>query len=139
MKIAVNKCFGGFDLSNQAVQRYLELTGKECYFYNQIKRSYSDGKNEYVKCNASNENSLFVSVSTRDLGEKTEEIPDEDYFYYGRIERTDPALIQTIEELRGDASGRFGNIQVVEIPDDINWEISDYDGIETVEEVHRSW
>ena len=30
-------------------------------------------------------------------------------------------------------------MKVVEIPDDISWEISDYDGWETVEEIHRSW
>ena len=26
-----------------------------------------------------------------------------------------------------------------EIPDDVEWEIDDYDGIETIHEVHRSW
>jgi hypothetical protein len=139
MKIAVNRCYGGFDMSNQAVKRYLELIGKECYFYKQTKYNYKDGVNEFSKCDISNKNSTFISVSTKDLGDKTKKIPDEYYFYYGDISRNDPALIQTIEELKECASGRFGNIQIVSIPDDINWEISNYDGIETVEEIHRSW
>lgn len=139
MKIAVNRCFGGFDLSNEAIRRYLEITGRECHFYKQTKHAYQDGKNEYSKCNASDADDLFTSVSTKDLGDTAEKIPDEYYFYDGDIGRTDPALIQTINELQDSASGRFGNIQIVEIPDDINWTISEYDGIETVEEVHRSW
>jgi len=33
MKIAVNRCYGGFGLSAKAVKRIAELNGKECYFY----------------------------------------------------------------------------------------------------------
>jgi hypothetical protein len=30
-------------------------------------------------------------------------------------------------------------LEVIDIPDDIEWFISDYDGVETVHEAHRSW
>lgn len=29
--------------------------------------------------------------------------------------------------------------KVVEIPDDVRWKITDYDGIEQIEEIHRVW
>jgi hypothetical protein len=60
--------------------------------------------------------------------------------YYRDIPRNDPALVQMVEELGSDkASGRHSELVVVEIPDDILWEISEYDGMERVEESHRNW
>lgn len=37
------------------------------------------------------------------------------------------------------ASGKCAELKVIEIPDGVDWEIDDYDGIETVHEKHRSW
>ena len=31
------------------------------------------------------------------------------------------------------------NDKIIEIPDDIEWEIDNYDGIESIHEKHRSW
>jgi hypothetical protein len=53
--------------------------------------------------------------------------------------RSHPDLIGVIEKLGDEASSRFSKLTVIEIPDDVEWEISEYDGAETVEEVHRSW
>jgi hypothetical protein len=54
--------------------------------------------------------------------------------------RSHPKLIAAIEKIgQKEASGSLAKIRVIEIPDGIEWEISDYDGIETVEERHRSW
>ena len=61
------------------------------------------------------------------------------YKYCSENERTDPKLIECIETLGKEASGELANIHVVDVPDDVDWCISEYDGIETVEEVHRSW
>ena len=46
---------------------------------------------------------------------------------------------QTVEELGDLASGRYSVLEVVEIPDDVKWEISEYDGSERIHECHRSW
>jgi len=48
-------------------------------------------------------------------------------------------LIQTIETLGDDASGSLSSLKVVEIPDDVKWQIQEYDGIEWVAEQHRTW
>jgi hypothetical protein len=66
--------------------------------------------------------------------------------YYGYSEkfgseynRTDPDLISAVETLKDEANGRFAKLKVVEIPDGVEWEIDDYDGVETIHEKHRSW
>lgn len=55
------------------------------------------------------------------------------------IGRDDPALIEAIEELGVDRAGDHNMIKIVEIPEDVSWEIQDYDGIEWVAEKHRTW
>lgn len=54
--------------------------------------------------------------------------------------RADPKLVECVETLGSEeASGKFATLEVVEIPDDVDWTISYYDGMEEVVEVHRSW
>lgn len=55
------------------------------------------------------------------------------------IERNDPRLIQIVEELGEDAAGYGAMLKIVEIPDDVEWEIDEYDGSEWVAEKHRRW
>lgn len=90
MKVVINTCFGGFNLSTKALLRYRELSGS-------------------------------VGV------------------YACEIDRADPALIQVVEELGTEAGGDFSRLKIVEIPDDVLWQIEEYDGIEHVAEVHRTW
>jgi len=52
--------------------------------------------------------------------------------------RTDPDLIAVIEQLGNDAADGC-DIRIVEIPDDVDWYIYDYDGYESIHEVHRIW
>lgn len=59
-------------------------------------------------------------------------------FAYG-IERNDPRLVEVVEKLGEDANGKYAKLEVVTVPDGIDWEIDSYDGLETVEERHRSW
>ena len=61
------------------------------------------------------------------------------YAYRDEEKRTDPKLIECVETLGHKADGYFANLKVVEIPDDVEWEINDYDGIESIHEVHRVW
>jgi hypothetical protein len=37
------------------------------------------------------------------------------------------------------SSGSYAKLKVVEIPDDVVWTIMEYDGLEWVAEVHRTW
>jgi hypothetical protein len=114
MKIVINKCYGGFSLSDAAIMLYGKKAG-----INIIK----DEKNS----------SSFICHYYID------EIKDDNYFSDHRIERTDPILIEVVKELGEAADGRCAKLRVVEIPDDVKWYISDYDGIQEVHEEHRKW
>jgi hypothetical protein len=55
------------------------------------------------------------------------------------VHRDDYNLIRVVEEL-GETSWGYGSeLKVVEIPEDVDWYIQDYDGVEQVHETHRSW
>lgn len=53
--------------------------------------------------------------------------------------RADPKLVECVEVLGRLADGPFSQLAIIEIPDDVEWKIADYDGIEWVEELHRWW
>jgi len=44
-----------------------------------------------------------------------------------------------MEELRAEANGHCAELKVVEIPQDVQWEIEKAGGVEHVSEVHRTW
>lgn len=92
MKIVVNRCWGGFSLSQEAC----EALGLEWDGYGYFHR-------------------------------------------YNDKDRADPKLVEVVERLGDRANGAHASLRVVEIPDGIDWEIDDYDGVETVREKHRSW
>lgn len=54
-------------------------------------------------------------------------------------DRANPKLVECVEKLGEAASAGHSYLYVVEIPDDVKWTITDYDGLEQVEEVHRVW
>ena len=60
-----------------------------------------------------------------------------EYRYHGN--RADHKLVECVETLGDIANGQFAKLKVVEIPDDVEWEIEEYDGVEWVAEVHRTW
>ena len=91
MKIVLNKCFGGFGLSEEAYK--------------------------------------FLGLKWDKYG----------YTFCEYDKRTDKKLIECVEKLGDKASGHGAKLEVVEIPDNIEWTIENYDGVETCEEKHDSW
>ena len=63
-------------------------------------------------------------------------ITDPDWYYYD-LPRDCPVLVSMVEN--GPVNGQYAELKVVEIPDDVNWFIYEYDGIEHVAERHRTW
>ena len=54
--------------------------------------------------------------------------------------RAEPKLIAAIEKIGlKDSTGVLASLEIVNIPDDIDWFIDEYNGIETVHEEHQSW
>jgi hypothetical protein len=48
-------------------------------------------------------------------------------------------LVQVVEELGKEANGNYAKLEIIEIPDDVDWEIDEYDGMEHIAEKHRTW
>jgi len=81
MKFVLNKCFGGFEVSEVAAEK-LGLA---------------------------------------------------DYWDADELARYNPNLVKVVETLGKDANGDYAELHVVEIPDNTtDWEIHDYDGIESI-------
>lgn len=123
MKIVINSCYGGFSLSHEAVLAYAKRKGITLYFENELNfltHYYTIPIKEY--------NAL-----------QDDEEQNKHYFSCRYIERNDPDLVAVVEELGNKANGSHAELRIVEIPDDVDWDIDEYDGREHVEEKHRTW
>jgi hypothetical protein len=121
MKVAINTCFGGFSLSEAAFEKLLTRLGIE----------FEKAKDDTYK-------SLGITHYYR----KGMVDQDEGYLspYDFTHNRASEDLIAVIEEMGVEkASGKYAELKIVEIPDDVKWHIDEYDGIEHVAENHRTW
>jgi hypothetical protein len=124
MKIVINKCYGGFGLSHEAMMMYFEIKGIPVY-PDVYPEDGDDAGNQIVTY-------WPVKEEDRVVGEV---FPLSVY----DIERTDPVLLKVVEQLGDRANGYYSELSVVEIPDDVKWIIQEYDGIEWIAEEHRTW
>jgi len=54
--------------------------------------------------------------------------------------RSDPRLIAAIEKVGIEAaSGDSAKLKIIDVPDDVEWCIHEYDGLESIHEKHREW
>ena len=132
MKVAINTCYGGFGITDEAFEKYLEIKGityyktepdkiwGHSYYYSVPVEEYTKQyEADKKKGNYSETNKLSISKSD--------------------IKRNDPVLIQVIEDLEEYSWGPYAELKIVEIPDDVDFEIEEYDGLESVAETHRTW
>lgn len=136
MKIVINRCFGGFGLSHKATLRYAELAGIKLF-------SFVDTKDASGRINLNKhrpyqegEDAFCIHYSTKPL---KEDGTYEEYWSISDVSRSDPLLVQVVEEMGEESNGDHAKLKIVEIPDGIEFEIDEYDGLETIDEAHRSW
>ncbi len=103
MKVVINRRFGGYCLSDEALQ-YMGLTLEPNLY------SLRDGRD------------LMTNMRT----------PFQN-------DRSNPLLVKCVEELGERANGRVAELHVVEIPDGVTFEITEYDGMEEIHEAYRVW
>ena len=111
MKIVINTCYGGFGISDKAIERYAELKGIE--LERRKSKWTTDGFDYYHKGG--------------------------DIFSTYDIPRDDSILIQVVIELNESANDWASDLKIVDIPDKTDWQIEEYDGREWVAEKHETW
>ena len=142
MKVLINKCYGGAGLSGEALKEVARRKGVELTYY---KANYYENFHDkrYTRIdNPDLKDDHWLSTTTKDMGEVIDnDMLNENYFSeYDLLEdRTDKDIIDVVEEMGDAANGRCAQLRIVEVPDDVQWEIEEYDGIEWIAEVHRTW
>lgn len=137
-KVVINQDNGVFSLSAIALKKYMQLKGKEVYAYEYGECSYGsilrpDIVRGYSKIALSGvaesvANGECVVLSTTDIGGlvSAEDIRDEDkccFVDFKTIPRDDLDLVQVVEYLEFAANNPGVKLKVVEIPDNIEYEI----------------
>lgn len=135
MKVVINTCHGGgFGLSLDGLKRYYEIKfpKRKLYLYN---RNFHT--NTYTKV-SEDEYDRFTDIFDADFG-TTFNINDIDTKVFNdhfvndyNIKRTDPALVQVVEELGVTADGDYAILSVVEVSGN-KYRICEHDGVEWVE------
>jgi len=110
MKVVINSDYGGFSLSDEAIEAYAERKGIKL-------------KKEKTTFGIT----LFTNIVTNEDFESRD------------IKRSDSDLVAVVESLGEKANGFAASLKVVEIPEDVDWYIEEYDGNEWVAEKHRTW
>jgi hypothetical protein len=137
MKIVINRCYGGFGLSHGAMLRYFEIKGVDVY----------PEKNTWfwsywlVPESERISSTVLEKWSTLSIEDRTEYNKQyrEQTLSSSEISRDDEALVYVVEEMGESANGEHADLKVVEIPDGVQWQIEEYDGMEHIAEVHRTW
>ena len=135
MKIILNKCYGGFSLSHEAYMLYAKKKGITLYPY-----AIDYATNTYYITN-NPENEYTVHYFTKNYGNTIsfKDAEDEYFLWLNYSYREDPILVEVVEELGERANGSYAKLEVVEIPDDMDYVIDNYDGIETLHQKVQEW
>jgi hypothetical protein len=108
-KVVISICFGGFGLSKEAIEMLIEQPIE----VRKYDRWYEGGP-------------IFWPI-------------DDESFDLTKW-RDNLGLVQVVEELGSEkASGSHAELKVVEVPEDVEWIVSEYDGAEWIAEKHRTW
>lgn len=138
-KVVVNRCYGGFSISEAAVMLYAKLKGLTVYPEKDEKFSFTNYwivPPEERQAEPTSEEWAAWSMEQRQEHmrvEKEQELTERDYA------RDDPVLVEVVETLGDAANGMCAELQVTEIPADVDWQVEEYDGREWIAEKHRTW
>lgn len=149
MKTVINRCYGGFGVSPLALKELVKR-GAAC-IKQMTPKYYYGGEDENDKMKDRWEESWEDDFADyKDIGDGFLAHPSgfnvfKDGILYDIEDRHTPSLrgdvdlVKVVEFLGDKSFGSCAKLKIVEIPDGIEWEIDEYDGMEQIREVHRSW
>lgn len=140
-KIVVNKCHGGFGLSEAGLLDYARRKGLTLYpEKDQTFMSLTTYWTVPPDARPAVLDGEAFYAATMEQRKASNEAYRAAHLYDRDIPRDDPDLVATVETLGFEAaSDRFAKLAIVEIPDDVQWQIEEYDGLEWIAEAHRTW
>ena len=112
IKLVINSDFGGFGLSDEAIREYFRR------------------KNWNLVEKVSNYDQILFY---RDF------VSNDTCFWAIDLERNDTDLVAIVEQMGDSAGSKFSSLKIVEIPENVEWELCEYDGREWIAEKHRTW
>lgn len=153
MRLVINKCYGGFSLSPEACLWLWEHGFDEPGFATDVDEYWKDPRDQRDPDGVLGRNTRLKEWREWLAGAKERDergrpphfldvyTPDERFILDCRpSNRAHPLLVACVEALGSKmASGSCAELRVVEIPDGVEWEIDEHDGLERVAEVHRTW
>ncbi len=137
--VVINCCYGGFSISVEAAltlynEGWKELGTPVKEYFNVEERGRAALDEHLANWRA------YLRDESPDAWSLSIFSPDEKFVISDRpIQRDDPRLVKVVKRLGKKADGNHASLEVVKIPADVEWEICEYDGIETIHETHRSW
>lgn len=136
MKVVINQCYGGFSLSTEAMKLAIAYGAKGIKKITE--QEYTGGGSR-----ATGSEKFVKDADGYEVGWIKDVLYKDGIVYrfddYDKTNRADPILVRIVEEMGDKANGQYAKLRIVDIPDDIDWEISKYDGFEHIAESHRIW
>lgn len=144
MKVAINSCFGGFQLSVEALKE-LTIRNAKCIESYTPEDYYGGGlywQNKWQKDFAEYED-IGDGFLSSELRYNLYKIEDGLIYSFrdsaDKETRTDKDLIDVIEKMGEIAGTSCARLKIIEIPDDVDFVICEYDGNEHIAEKHITW
>ncbi len=118
MKVVLNRDVGGFGLSNKAFERLIGLGFPYIHEKDEVKEDFGKKDLKIIIFEETGENLWRYGILQNDFEE-------EDL-------RSHPLVVQVVEEFGKGAWGMSAKLEIVEIPDGIDWRIAENNGFEWI-------
>jgi len=130
-KIVINSCYGGFSLSVEGMKRYAEIKGLPLYIEG------DDFCPTFWTIPAEERTGLIDqknwSTFTDEERRQSNQLVDKYTISSRDFDRTDPILVQVVEELGSKADGSCAKLTIETLEKGTLYRINEYDGYESIE------
>lgn len=136
MKVVYNSCYGGFSVSDAAIRRYAEIKG--ITLYPEVDKTFGRRFTTYwtipetMRVGRVLEGDAWKKATLEER-KASNAFCDANVISNYRLERTDPVLVQVVEELGADANGAHAELVIEDVPAGKAYRIQEYDGNEWIE------